>query len=233
VTGIVLAGGRSARMGTAKAFLTLEGRTFLERQVALLRGFCQQIIVAARPGQELPPLSDILLVTDEPPGTGPLAGIAAGLSASSDDWHLVAACDLPLALPSVVRLLSEQAGDADAVVPEVGGRLQPLLAAYARACLEPAREALRAGQRRVAAMLDRVRVQVVPEDQVRQVDPGLVSFVNVNTWQDYQALVAGGSQEAALRQAQPRPSSGTQRHPEHSRGATGVGRRCRREGAAE
>ena len=195
MTGILLAGGRSQRMGSDKALLELAGETFLARGVRLLRTLCQDVLIAARPGQDLPEIRGCRLVRDEAPDLGPLAGIAAGLAASGDDWHLVLACDLPLARPELLRLLCAKAGEADAVVPHAEGRLQPLLAVYSRACLEPAQAALRSGTRAIAAMLDRVEVRLVPEDELRAADPDLVSFINVNTHEDYQMILDRAAQD--------------------------------------
>jgi len=173
-------------MGVAKAMLRLNGETFLERAVSLLRGVCQEVIVAASPGQPLPDPQGCKIVTDEQPGLGPLGGLVAGLAASSDEWHLALACDLPLVRSEMLRLLSDTAQGVDAVVPHAGGRLQPLIAAYSRACLEPGRETLGSGRRAVAAMLDRVKVRILEEEELREADPDLVSFYNVNTWEEYQ-----------------------------------------------
>ena len=190
VTGIVLAGGVSRRMGVAKALLRVNGDTFLERAVSRLRGICARIIVSASPELDLPQLPECTVVRDEAPDLGPLAGIIGGLAASSDDWHVVLACDLPLVRAEVLDLLVRRAkaDECDAVVPRAGGRLQPLVAAYSRRCLEPGRAALKGGKRAVAAMLDQVRAVVVEEAELREADPDLGSFFNVNTWEDYRAI---------------------------------------------
>lgn len=185
MTGVVLAGGRSERMGVAKALLRLNDETFLQRAVAVLQALCEAVIVAANPEQPLPEVVGCKVVADEQPGLGPLGGLVTGLAASDDEWHLALACDLPLARREMLRLLMDNAHDADAVVPRTGGRLQPLLAAYSRACLEPGREALARGDRAVAAMLDRVKMKVLDEGVLRKADPDLVSFTNVNTWEEY------------------------------------------------
>jgi len=190
MTGIVLAGGKSERMGVPKATLKWNGGTFLEHAVALLRPFCEDIIIAIQQGQSLPAMANCKIVVDEQPGLGPLGGLVSSLAVSQGDWHLALACDLPLVRKEVLQLLCENAQGVDAVVPLVGGRLQPLVAAYARACLEPGREALQTGQRTLRALLDRVRVKVLEEDELRKVDPELVSFTNVNTWEEYQDILS-------------------------------------------
>jgi molybdopterin-guanine dinucleotide biosynthesis protein A len=111
-----------------------------------------------------------------------------GLAVSDDEWHLTLACDLPLVRPKLLELIVREASGVDAVVPRSGGRLHPLLAAYARSCLAPARASLRAGRRAMTALIDQVQVRFIEEAQLREADPDLASFANVNTWDDYRAL---------------------------------------------
>lgn len=195
MTGIVLAGGRSRRMGVAKAALSLDGETFLQRAVSLLSGTCDQVMISASSDAPVAAPGDCKVIVDDEPGRGPLGGIASCLAASGDHWHLALACDLPLAYPALLRLIiGSCGGDADAVVPRAQGRLQPLLAAYSRACLQPARETLAGGERAIAAMLDRVRTRILEEDALREADPALASFTNVNTWEQYRALLQRGAE---------------------------------------
>ena len=189
MTGIVLAGGQSTRLGTAKALLRLGDKTFLELAVSAVRPFCRRtIVVAAATGWSLPDLGDCTVVADETPGLGPLGGLVTGLAASDDEWHLTLACDLPLVRPKLLELIVGEAVAAAAVVPRAGGRLHPLLAAYARSCLAPARASLEAGRRAMTALLDQVQVKFIEEAQLREADQDLASFINVNTWDDYRAL---------------------------------------------
>ena len=189
MTGIVLAGGLSTRLGTAKALLRLGDKTFLELAVSAVSPFCRRIIVvAAAAGWSLPYLEDYTVVADETPGLGPLGGLVTGLAVSDDEWHLTLACDLPLVRPKLLELIVREASGVDAVVPRSGGRLHPLLAAYARSCLAPARASLEAGRRAMTALLDQVQVRFIEEAKLCEVDPDLASFTNVNTWDDYRAL---------------------------------------------
>jgi molybdenum cofactor guanylyltransferase len=190
MTGIILAGGQSRRLGTAKALLRLNEETFVEHAASLLHGRCHRIIVVADPALSLPPLADCTVLRDEQPGLGPLGGIVTALSASDDEWHLALACDVPLIRPALLHLIvSRQSDQTDAVIPHAAGRLQPLIATYSRRCLEPARQALLNGERAMLALLTRVKVTVIEEHDLREVDPELISFININTWQDYQSLL--------------------------------------------
>jgi molybdenum cofactor guanylyltransferase len=189
MTGLILVGGQSERMGRAKELLTFQGESFLAHTITLLQGFCREVFVISRLEQPLPRLPGIKVLPDETPGLGPLGGLVTGLAASGDDWHLVLACDLPLMKPAILHLLVDNAQGAAAVVPRALGKLQPLAAAYSQACLAPARETLAAGQRSVTAMLDKVPVKLLEEAELRRVDPELVSFMNVNTREEYELLL--------------------------------------------
>jgi len=189
MTGLVLVGGQSERMGQAKESLTFQGESFLTHAVARLQNFCREVLVISRPEQSLPKLPGIKVLPDETPGLGPLGGLVTGLAASGDDWHLVLACDLPLMKPAVLQLLIDNAHDAAAIVPHALGRLQPLAAAYSQACLAPAREVLTSGKRSLTTLLDKVPHKILEEDTLRRVDPELVSFVNVNTRDEYELLL--------------------------------------------
>src|SRR5688572_3771155 len=101
-------------MGRDKATLPFHGEPLLARVVRIVTPLVDEVVVVARPGQELPPLPDGVVVTrDEVADLGPLAGIVAGLRAAHGDLCLVTACDAPLLAPSLVRLLFERARDWD------------------------------------------------------------------------------------------------------------------------
>jgi molybdopterin-guanine dinucleotide biosynthesis protein A len=148
--GIVLAGGRSSRMGTPKASLEWHGSTLLRRVAGIVGRAAGPVVVVRAPGQGLPPLpGDIRVVEDAREGRGPLQGLLAGLEALDPAVGVafVAAVDLPLLHPSFVRRALAAVGPgADAAVPRSGGRRHPLAAAY-RAALRP----------EVARLLDRDR----------------------------------------------------------------------------
>jgi molybdopterin-guanine dinucleotide biosynthesis protein A len=136
--GIVLAGGRSSRMGTPKAWLDWHGSTLLRRACGIVaRGAGGPVVVVRAPGQELPALPDgVRVVQDAREGRGPLQGILAGLQAVDSDVAFVASVDLPFLHPRFVAAVCASVADADAAVPFVAGYRQPLAAAY-RPALAP------------------------------------------------------------------------------------------------
>jgi molybdopterin-guanine dinucleotide biosynthesis protein A len=201
--GVVLAGGRSARMGTPKAALEWHGSTLLHRTAGLLaRVTGGPVVVVRAPGQALPDLPTGTLVIDDPrEGRGPVQGIAAGLAAlrGRADIAFVSATDQPFLHPAFVRRVLRGLEDDDTtevVLPLVRRFRQPLAAAY-RVALAGVAERLVAGdQLRPAFLLGQCTVQTLDDDALTQDralaahDPGLDSVVNVNTPQDYQAARA-------------------------------------------
>ena len=209
--GVVLAGGRSSRMGTPKADLPWRGRTLLHHLVEVLATATGGPVVVVRAaGQPLPPLPDGTLVTEDPrPGLGPLQGIAAGLASlgalggdPAAGAAFAAATDMPFLHPVFVRrVLAARAEDgADVALPVARGYPQPLAAAY-RVALAAAADALVAsGRARPADLfaacavtrLDEARLLADPD--LHAADPGLDSLVNVNDPAEYAAALARAAQ---------------------------------------
>ena len=145
---VVLAGGRSRRMGRDKASLTLpDGRTLLDRQLALLDALGPtELFVSARSGQTLPRPGSAAQRVNDDGAAGPLGGIVATLRVTTAPRLLVVAVDLPLLTRDVLeRLLSQPGG----VVPRVDGQVQPLAAVYPRSVRPRAEAALQAGRLRL------------------------------------------------------------------------------------
>jgi molybdopterin-guanine dinucleotide biosynthesis protein A len=179
LAGIVLAGGRSSRMGRPKAALEWHGSTLLRRVSGLVgRAVDGPVVVVRAAGQELPPLAaGVEVVEDALADRGPLQGLAAGLAALDGRAHaaFVAATDLPFLHPEFVRAVAAALeADADAAVPHAGGRPQPLAAAY-RLTVRPVVE------RRLAAD-HRDRMSLLGELRVRRLDalPHPESLRNLN-----------------------------------------------------
>ncbi len=196
--GVVLAGGRSSRMGTSKAALEWHGSTLLHRTTALLgRTLDGPVVVVAAPDQELPPLpSGVEVVADPVEGRGPLQGIAVGLIAVAGHARRAFVCstDMPFLHPAFVRcVLGGLTPDADVALPFARGFRQPLAAAYRTALAGPATELVADGMlkpgmlfaRCTVASLDDARLLADPD--VARLDPDLDSVVNVNEPADYAA----------------------------------------------
>ncbi len=215
--GIVLAGGRSTRMGRTKADLPWGDGTLLAAVVAALAPVVAPVIVVRAPGQALPPLpAGTRIAEDRVAGRGPLEGIHAGMAAAAGVPRVVVvATDLPFLGPALVARLLDALGDADAAVPVVSGRPQPLLAAYRTDLLPEVARLLDAGERRVGALLAGRRVTwldeaaLLADPAVRAADPGLEGVGDVDTPGDLRAAQSKRETGTSSPAATPVPSSGS------------------------
>ncbi len=159
MTGVVLAGGGSRRMGRDKAQLKLNGLTLLECQVEKLRALgAKEILIS---GSSAPP--GTRSVPDLFPGCGPLAGLEACLREAGNEACVVLCVDTPLVPPDLLRELYRvrQESGCDAAVAEHGGLLEPLIGVYRSALADAAAALLREGRRSVRALLDRADTRIV------------------------------------------------------------------------
>lgn len=181
VSGVVQAGGQSTRMGGApKALLDVGGCRIIERVVAAVAPAVDDVLIVTNT-PELYAFLGVPMVPDLRPDHGSLGGIYSGLMAAPGHAAFTVACDMPFLSTEVVRFLVRRAGEAEVVIPRVGGQLETLHAIYARACLPHMEAALAAGRLKITGFFDRVRVLEVSEAEMAGLaDPALV-FMNVNT----------------------------------------------------
>ena len=193
VGGIVLAGGKSTRMGVPKATLPFGPELMVQRVVRLLGSVVQPIVVVAAPGQSLPDLPEgIIVAFDEREARGPLEGLWAGLTAIERlaDAAYATSCDVPLLEPSFVRAVIERLGEMEIAVPVEGGFAHPLAAIYRTSVLPVVGELLAADQLRPAFLFDKVPTRRIPVEELRQFDVKLATLRNCNRPEDYQAALA-------------------------------------------
>jgi molybdopterin-guanine dinucleotide biosynthesis protein A len=196
--GIVLAGGRSSRMGTPKATLEWHGSTLLRRVVGIVgRGVDGPVVVVRAPGQQLPALPDgVRVVEDAREGRGPLQGLAAGLAAVRDAAPVafVSSTDVPLLHPRFVRrVVTAVADHVDVALPHVGGFPHPLAAAYRTELVDAVERLIAEDRMRPAFLFEACRVRRLDEATLLEdpalaaLDPHLDSVLNLNEPGDYEA----------------------------------------------
>lgn len=196
MTGVLLAGGQSSRMGSNKALLELGGERVIESILREMSPVTPRIIIAANDRQSYQFLGQEI-VLDRYPGQGPLSGLHAALTSAGTPWCIVSACDLPFVTTEVFRFLKQAAEEAEsnqleespdqAIIPVVGGRIQPLLAAYHNSALPALEHSLSAGRLRMTDWLGELRVRYILEEELLQHCGGdaQYAFFNMNHPEEY------------------------------------------------
>jgi molybdenum cofactor guanylyltransferase len=182
---VILAGGKSSRMGRPKAMLLFDNEPLIIHIVRRLQSLFAETIVVAAPGQELPSLP-VTIVRDEVAYQGPVGGIFYGLKAASKKCSFVTSCDVAFLNPRLISFLISQISNYDVVVPYWGERLQPLHAVYRRSVLPLLESQIEHEELRPVYLFDKVRTHKVGEEEIRRFDPEGLSFLNMNTPADYE-----------------------------------------------
>lgn len=191
IAGVIVAGGRSRRMGQDKRRLKLwgaDGPTLLEHTLAVLAPLCAELIVVLNDPEAWPQLT-ATLVGDRYPDGGALGGIYSGLAVTTQQHALVVAADMPLLNGALLRWMIAQPRDYDVLAPQLAETSQArnrlgvesLHAIYSRACLDPIAAQLDAGNPQVIGFFDQVRVQLIQPATIAELDPRGDAFRNVNT----------------------------------------------------
>ncbi|GFE59876.1 molybdenum cofactor guanylyltransferase [Geobacter sp. AOG2] len=183
ITGVILVGGKSSRMGRDKAFLKVAGRTLFERiREVFAKSFGQVLLVGNREerfaGCRLPVLPDIY------PGSA-LGGIYTGLHGATTEYIFVSSCDLPFPNREVIRYLCSQREGFDVVVLRTDDGYEPLFALYSKNCLGPIRELLESGECCAYGYYSQVRVRYVAYRELAPFDRDGTAFLNVNTPEEF------------------------------------------------
>jgi len=185
---VVLVGGKSSRMGRAKALLPFDGEPLIVHVIRALKKMFAETVVVAAPDQELPSLPAVL-VRDEVAYQGPVSGIYHGLKAATKEVCFVTSCDAPFLNLQLISQLLAQISDCDVVVPYWQQRFQPLHAVYRTSVLPLLKEQLERGELRPIFLYDKVRTRKIQEDEIRQLDPEGLSFLNMNSPAEYDAAL--------------------------------------------
>jgi molybdenum cofactor guanylyltransferase len=188
VTGVLLAGGNSRRMGEDKRFLIVGEETLLERGLRVLRSMFQEVLVVI--AQDSTPLRvDAVVVRDLIPECGSLGGLYTGLMQATTPWVFVVACDMPFLDQAVIAEFTKRKGVADIVMAKLAARLHPMHALYGKRCLSPLKQMIQMRQLKIQELVSHVslHVQYITETDLFTIDPSGRSFHNVNTPADLEA----------------------------------------------
>ncbi|MBI2354005.1 MAG: formate dehydrogenase accessory sulfurtransferase FdhD [Deltaproteobacteria bacterium] len=185
VTGVILAGGASRRMGSNKALLTVDDTPLIEGVYRTLAPLFRDVVIVTNTPEEYS-FIPCRTVPDIFPGAGSIAGLHSGLVNSSTERIFVVACDMPSLSAELVRRLCAVEGEWDAVVPlNDAGYLEPLHAVYSRSCLNEIQKALENDDKSILLLFDRIRTRKVGWEEIKGIEGALESFRNVNTPEEY------------------------------------------------
>lgn len=186
----ILSGGRSRRMGRDKSFMLLDGAPLISRvEKALAEVFDEVFVISNRTkgyeGLGLKVVKDIL------PGNDSLGGLHTAVSQVPGSYVFVAACDMPFLQPALLRYMAERADGWDVVLPIKNKWGEPLCALYSGGCEPHIRRSIKDDQLKLIAFHQSVRVLRIEEEEWRGVDPGGLSFVNINTPEEFTRIEQG------------------------------------------
>lgn len=210
VTGVILAGGASSRMGSNKALLPHKGGRFIESIYRELSEIFSEVILVTNTPEQYQFLP-CRKVPDLFQGMGALAGIHAGLAQSTNPAVFTVACDMPHLDPWLIRHIANRGAGCDLVLPSSRHGYEPLHALYREGCLPVMEACLKKGERRIVSILPHLRVRKIAAAEVADLDPSFDSFSNINTPQEYYQLrnsdknrpvADGGEPEAPAQKAQ-------------------------------
>ena len=197
-SGIILAGGRSRRLGRAKALEPFQGEPMIRRVISRLSQVTGDLVFVVNDQEQasaLPITPDNVSLpyktaVDLYPDGGSLGGIFTGLSAADSQWAFVVACDMPFLNVDLMNQMLSLRDNNDAVVPRTDGYPEPTHALYNKTCLPRMEKRLQNNDLKIARFFDEVTMCFIEEAEVRDIDKDLVSFFNVNTQDDLDRALA-------------------------------------------
>jgi molybdopterin-guanine dinucleotide biosynthesis protein A len=186
MTSIILAGGKSSRLGRSKALQAIGGKSLIQWVVDHLATLSTEIIVVTAHGKAIPCSSPIRIktVADTDPSKSPLVGIYSGLIASACPRAIVVGCDMPFLNIGLLDYMSQICSSFDVVVPQIKDKLEPLCSVYSKSCLAPMQGLLEQNERRISELFSMVKVRYIEEDEISSFDPEHLSFFNINSQAD-------------------------------------------------
>lgn len=184
-TAVILAGGKSARMGFDKQLIKINERRLMDSLISKLRQEFDEIIIVTNKPEYYQGLSD-KIISDIIVGKGPLSGIHAGLNESSNELVYFIACDMPNINIEYIRYMKERIRnlDAYACITRFGNWIEPFNAFYSKKLKKKIEEHLLNNRRSINSLLDKVEVHYIREEDARKYSPNWDMFLNLNTKED-------------------------------------------------
>ena len=183
VTGVILVGGKSRRMGKDKAFLEVDGVPIFDRVLAVFNECLSRVLLVGNREERFAAYG-LPVVPDIYPGSS-LGGLYTGLYSAQTEYVFVSSCDLPFPSAEILRHLCSLKDGFDAVVPSTPYGYEPLFALYSKSCLEPIKALLDRGEFCAYAYYPQIRVRYVPPEELAHFDRDGRAFLNVNTPEEF------------------------------------------------
>ncbi len=200
ISSIILAGGKSSRLGHDKVLEKVGNTSLLEQVISRLDSLSKEIIIVTakeRTFTQLASRPKVKTVSDIFPGQGSLGGIYTGLVKSDSFYNLVVAADMPFLNIPLLRNMIKIADGFDFVLPRVNGLFEPLHAIYSKNCIAPIEHILNEGKKVIIELFNYVKVRYIEADEVDKFDPQHLSFFNINTREELELArkIAAGAAE--------------------------------------
>jgi molybdenum cofactor guanylyltransferase len=182
ITGIILAGGKSSRIGSDKGFLTLNDSTFISHIIKAVKPFVGDIIIVSNNSDY--DIFNLKRVEDIIEDAGPLAGLCSGLNESETEYNLVLSCDVPSINSAVLnKLIKGFDAEKDVIQLKSKNKTMPLIALYNKQCMEKCMDLLQKGERRLRTVVEQFNTKTI------ELDPDLDQYVrNINTLSELKEL---------------------------------------------
>ena len=184
MTGIVLSGGESRRMGLDKAFLKVDGMPMIEHVLRALRSVVSRIIIVTN-SPDAYASYEVEVVIDACDKRGSLVGIYSGLLRSNDEYNVIVACDMPFLNPRLLSYMTGLADKYDIILPKVGDFVEPLHAVYHKRLIPIMEDHINRDQLQIRSIFAGRRIRYVTEEEIDRFDSERRSFVNLNTPKEF------------------------------------------------
>ena len=192
MTGIILSGGKNARMGENKAFIRINGERIIDRTIRIFRELFDEIVLVTN--EPLAYLEfDLKIVTDIIKGKAALGGIYTGLFHSSCEHAFVCPCDMPFLNADLIRYMKDRTKGYDIVVPVEPKGFQPLHAIYSRRCMPAMKKCIDEDRLKISGFYEKARVLEIPPEVVAPFDPEGRMFFNINSPDDLEGVKNGAT----------------------------------------
>jgi len=197
---IILAGGKSLRLGHDKITEKVGNTTLLGKVISGIDSLSKDIIIVTAEERNFKEFADnpkVKTVSDIFPGRGSLGGIYTGLVKSESFHNLVIAADMPFLNGGLLTYMTEVADGFDFIIPRIGTFFEPLHSIYSKNCISPIETMIKKNRRIIIELFDFVRVRYVEAEEIDRFDPEHLSFFNINTIKDLELArkIADGAKE--------------------------------------